>query len=144
MFSKDIKMGKENEDKVFNLISKYWADRQISKALNQYSNYDFFDSKYTYELKSRRVQSNHYPTTMIPSMKCHKRTYLLFLFTDGLFYIRYNKNKFKEFDKKLFVRNREDKIDVEKYYYYIPIDKLKKINLDLPTINDDSYKVFFN
>jgi hypothetical protein len=81
---------------------------------------------------------------MMPEMKCHKRTYLLFLFTDGLYYIRYRKNKFKKFEKKMFVRNRDDKIDIKKDYYYIPVDKLKKIDLQPSIITDDDYKVYFN
>jgi hypothetical protein len=81
---------------------------------------------------------------MIPEMKCHKRTYLLFLFTDGLYYIRYRKSTFEEFDKKLFVKNRGDKDDVKKYYYYIPIDKLKKIELDDIQSNQVDSKVYFD
>ncbi len=139
----DLNMGKKNEDVVFNLIRKYWKDRQISKALDTYSNYDFYDSKYTYELKSRRCEHNKYNTTIIPEMKCHKRTYLLFLFTDGLYYIRFRKNVFNEFEKKLFVKNRYDKEDVKKYYYHIPIDKLKKIEINKDNINDVEYIIHF-
>ena len=78
-FIDDYYMGKRNENYVHSLIYKYWSDRQISKAVDEYSNYDFYDSKYKYELKSRRCAHDKYPTTIIPEMKCHKRTYLLFL-----------------------------------------------------------------
>jgi len=134
-FIDDYYMGKRNENYVHSLIYKYWSDRQISKAVDEYSNYDFYDSKYKYELKSRRCAHDKYPTTIIPEMKCHKRTYLLFLFTDGLYYIRYRKDKFDKYNKKMFVKNRDDKQDVCKYYYYIPIEDLKKIE-----INDDNIK----
>ena len=142
----DYSMGKINEDKVFNIIRKYWSDRQISKAIDAYSNYDFFDCKYKYELKSRRCNHDKYPTTLIPEMKCHKRTYLLFLFNDGLYYIRFRKNQFEKYDKKMFVKDREDKKDVCKYYYYIPIEDLKKIeiNNDNININNDNYIVEFD
>ena len=133
----DLNMGKKNEDKVFNMIRKYWSDRQISKAIDNYSNYDFYDYKYKYELKSRRCNHDKYPTTLIPEMKCHKRTYLLFLFNDGLYYIRYKKNQFEKYDKKMFVKDREDKKDVCKYYYYIPIEDLKKIEINNDNINDN-------
>lgn len=139
----DKEMGKKNEDYVFNIIRKYWKDRQITKALDTYSNYDFYDSKYTYELKSRRCEHNRFNTTIIPEMKCHKRTYLLFLFTDGLYYIRFRESKFNEFEKKLYVKDRDDKKDVKKYYYYIPIDKLKKIEIDNDDIKDIDYIIHF-
>ncbi len=135
----DLNMGKKNEDIVYNMICKFWSDRQIAKSNDVYSNYDFFDSKYKYELKSRRFNHDKYPTTLIPEMKCHKRTYLLFLFNDGLYYIRFRESKFNEFEKKLFVKDREDKKDVKKYYYYIPIEDLKKIEIE----NDNNKNIDF-
>jgi len=143
-FSKDNIMGKVNEDKVYNIIRKYWNDRQITKSSDLYSNFDFFDGKYKYELKSRRCECNKYETTMIPEMKCHKRTYLLFLFTDGLYYIKYKKDKFDKFEKKLFVKNRCDKQDVMKYYYYIPVECLKKIVLKDNETNKEDFTIYFN
>ena len=144
-FSKDNIMGKVNEDKVYNIINKYWKDRQITKSNDLYSNYDFYDSKYKYELKSRRCEHDKYPTTMIPEMKCHKRTYLLFLFTDGLYYIRYKKDIFDKFNKKMFVKNRCDKQDVMKYYYYIPIEYLKKIELtENEVCEKEDFTIYFN
>jgi hypothetical protein len=137
-------MGKINEDKVFNMIRKFWSNRQICKAINNYSNYDFYDSKYKYELKSRRCDHDKYPTTLIPEMKCHKRTYLLFLFNDGLYYIRFRKNQFEKYEKKMFVKDREDKKDVCKYYYYIPIEDLKKVEINNDNINNDINIVEFD
>jgi len=140
----DYSMGKINEDKVFNMIRKFWSNRQICKAINNYSNYDFYDSKYKYELKSRRCDHDKYPTTLIPEMKCHKRTYLLFLFNDGLYYIRFRKNQFEKYEKKMFVKDREDKKDVCKYYYYIPIEDLKKVEINNDNINNDINIVEFD
>lgn len=129
-FKNDYKTGKNNEEIVYDLICKYWYDRNIMKCNDAYSNFDFYDEKYSYELKSRRIDHDYYPTTMIPEMKCHKHTILLFKFTNGLYYIRYRKSVFDEFEKEMFVKNRGDKIDVKKNYYYIPFDKLKKIELN--------------
>ncbi len=140
----DISMGKDNEEKVYHIIKSFWNNRQISKSDDIYSNYDFFDCKYKYELKSRRVAHDKYDTTMIPELKCHKRTYLLFLFTDGLYYIRFKKDKFEKYEKKMFVKNRKDKKDVKKYYYYIPIEDLKKIEInEKKELDNDSFKVYF-
>ena len=143
-FSNDNIMGKVNENKVYNIITNYWNDRKITKASNIYSNCDFFDSKYKYELKSRRCEHDKYPTTMIPEMKCNKRTYLLFFFTDGLYYIRYNKKIFDNFEKKMFVKNRYDKQDVKKYYYYIPVGYLKKIEIKDNNFDNDNFIIYFN
>jgi hypothetical protein len=143
-FNIDQSMGKKNENTVYNLISKYWTDRQIAKSNDMYSNYDFYDCKYKYELKSRRCAHDTYPTTMIPEMKCHKRTYLLFLYTDGLYYIRYRKDKFNKYEKKMFVKNRYDKQDIIKYYYYIPIEDLKKIEISDDKNCISNYTVHFD
>lgn len=143
-FSNDMIMGKVNEDYVYKLIRKYWPEREIQKSNDLYSNYDFLDDKYKYELKSRRFEYNKYETTMIPEMKCHKKTYLLFLFTDGLYYIRYRKSVFKCFEKKLFVKNRCDKDDVKKLYYYIPIEMLKKVDVDNKNKKIEPEKFYVN
>jgi hypothetical protein len=143
-FSSDNIMGKVNEDKVYNIINNYWNERNITKTNDIYSNYDFYDSKYTYELKSRRCEHNKYSTTMIPEMKCHKRTYLLFFFTDGLYYIRYNKKLFDNFEKKMFVKNRYDKQDKQKYYYYIPVEYLKKIEIKNKEFDQNDFTLYFN
>jgi hypothetical protein len=129
-FIEDYHMGKVNEDYVYSLICKYWNDRHIEKSKDSYCNFDFYDCKYKYELKSRRVNHDKFDTTLIPAMKCHKRTYLLFLFLDGLYYIRFRKEKFDKFHKQFFVKNRPDKEDVKKLYYYIPIEELKKIEVE--------------
>lgn len=139
----DENMGKINENKVYNIICKYWTDRQISMSDNKYCNYDFFCQKYKYELKSRRVNHNKYDTTMIPVMKCNKKTYLLFLFTDGLYYIKYKEDKFNKYEKKMFVKNRDDKKDVKKEYYYIPISDLKKVIIKNEEINENEFTVEF-
>jgi len=56
-------------------------------------------------------------------------TIFLFYFTDGLYYIEYNKELFDTFEIKDFVRNpRYGKIDKPKKYIYIPIINLNKIN----------------
>ena len=130
-------MGKVNEDRVYNIIRKKWAKRQISKLFDEYSSYDFYDSKYSYLLKSRKCDHDTYATTLISEMKCNKRIYLLFLFTDGLYYIKYKKDKFKKYNKKCFVKIRDDKKDVCKYYYFIPVEDLKKIEKKNNIIKND-------
>lgn len=125
-FKEDFNYGIIKENEILKTINNYF-NREIKRSEDKYCHYDFYDDKYTYELKSRRNKYDTYPTTMIPALKLKKRVILLFNFTDGLYYIKYRKSKFEEFDKRYFVKDREDKKDIKKLYYYIPIDKLKKI-----------------
>jgi len=132
---KDLDFGLNKEKVVLKMINKFF-NRNICQSLDKFSRYDFYDYKYSYELKSRRCEHDTYPTTMIAADKMKDKTIFLFLFTDGLYYIKYKKT-FLLFETKLFVRPKREGIndginDVKKLYVYIPIEKLKKIE-----INDD-------
>jgi hypothetical protein len=123
----DYETGKQKEDEVLPKIKNYF-DRDIQKSTERYTTYDFYDEKYTYELKSRNVKYETYPTTLIPKDKIRKRIIFLFNFTDGLYYIKYKSKKFENFECKEFVRNKRcDYNDKQKEYVYIPIEYLKKI-----------------
>lgn len=125
-FKTDYSYGIAKENEVLGHLITFF-NRDIVKSKERYSNYDFSDDIYKYELKSRRNKYNSYPTTMIPLLKCKPNTILLFNFTDGLYYIEYDKEKFEKFEKKYFSIDRCDKIDVHKQYYYIPIGELQCI-----------------
>lgn len=125
-YNVDYDYGKVKELEVLNDLKDYFK-RDIKIVEERYTNYDFFDDKYTYELKSRRNKYDSYPTTMIPALKLKKKVILLFNFTDGLYYIKYKKSKFDNYEQKYFCKDREDKKDVNKLYYYIPIENLKCI-----------------
>lgn len=65
------------------------------------------------ELKSRRVRYNYYPTVYIGENKIKKFNkdgvdyFCFFKFTDGLYYIKYNKEIFDTFDIETMSRNDE-------------------------------------
>jgi hypothetical protein len=127
----DYETGKEAEDIVLNDIELFFEDN-IQKINSRYSKYDYEGDKYIYELKTRNNLYCSFPTTLIASdkiiTKSPKRQIFLFNFKDGLYYIKYREKKFMKFDLKPFCRNkRNDYNDLEKLYYYIPIEKLKKI-----------------
>ena len=125
-FQSDYNFGIEKENNILVTLNNFFS-RDISKSVDRYCNYDFYDDTYKYELKSRRNKYNTYPTTMIPLLKCKPNTILLFNFTDGLYYIEYEKEKFEKYEKKYFCKIRDDKLDVNKQYYYIPIIDLQCI-----------------
>jgi hypothetical protein len=129
-FRKDYNYGIECEDKVLEILNKNFnIDGEIRKSNSIYSSYDFISNNYCYELKSRNNRYDEYPTTLIPKYKCNRdNLYLLFYFTDGLYYIKYDKDLFETFEVKQFKRNdRVDKIQKPVDYYYIPVEHLTRI-----------------
>jgi hypothetical protein len=128
-FKNDYEMGTKNEDKVLIQINSFFNDN-IVKSSSKFSKYDYKGDEYYYELKTRNNNYKTYPTTLIPYNKImtNKKQIFLFDFKDGLYYIEYTPDVFNEFELKHFVRNqRIDYNDIMSMYYYIPIEKLKKI-----------------
>jgi hypothetical protein len=129
-FKKDYLFGKEKEKEVLEII-KIKFENNIIQSTNNFERYDFKGDKYYYELKSRNNTYSAYPTTLIEKAKIiNDNIIFLFNFTDGLYYIRYSEKKFSKFECKEFVRHkRYDYNDKPRLYYYIPIEKLKKIDI---------------
>jgi hypothetical protein len=127
-FRQELKQGLKIQEIVLPIIQKYF-NRDIRPTDNQYDRYDYLDNSYNYELKSRTNNYKQYPTTLIGLDKIDINTIYLFYFTDGLFFIEYDKKLFDTFEIKDFVRNaRYGKVDKPKKYIYIPIEYLKKID----------------
>lgn len=129
-YKKDYLFGKEKEDEVLNLIKKRFNEN-IIKSSYRYEKYDYKDDNYYYELKSRNNKYSDYPTTLIEKAKIFTDNIIfLFNFTDGLYYIRYSEKKFSKFECKEFCRHKRfDYNDKPRPYYYIPIEKLKKVEI---------------
>ena len=126
-FKEDYAKGKSNEKKVLEIIRKYFND-DIKQVGGVYSPNDYKGKTRRYELKSRNIEYKRYPTIMIGKNKLIKDIVLLFLFTDGLYYIEYEEEEFKNFEGGTFQREeRVDKIDMASHVVYIPMDKLKRI-----------------
>ena len=127
-FKKDYSFGKIKESEVYEIIKDKFNDN-IIQSTNCFERFDFKGDKYYYELKSRNNKYSDYPTTLIEKAKiiAHNIVFL-FNFIDGLYYIRYSEKKFSKFECKEFCRHkRYDYNDKPRPYYFIPIDKLKKI-----------------
>lgn len=131
-FNQDYEFGKKNEKEILPIIREFFDD-DIKLIKYVYSTYDYKGNKAKYELKTRTNAINDYPTTLISYLKTKcifGKLIFLFKFTDGLYYIEYNKEEFNKFECKLFVRNkRNDYNDYPQFYYFIPNDKLKLIVL---------------
>jgi len=105
-FAHSYKFGKEQEIKILPLIEEYFNEN-IEQTTGQYDKYDFISEIYNFELKSRKNNYKKYSTTMITTNKLKetdKQLILLFNFTDGLYYIKYNEEEFNDFEKYLFKR----------------------------------------
>ena len=87
------------------------------------------------ELKSRRIKHNQYPTALIGANKvafCSDATreyYFVFHYSDGLYYIKYNKEVFDGFRRQHDYRrgDRDDCRNYDQSVVHIPVEHLDKL-----------------
>jgi len=127
-FNRDYNFGKQQEIQILPKINEFFKD-DIKPAVGQYSKHDFEGKTHLYELKSRTCKFNSYTTTILPADKVIKtrKQIFIFNFTDGLYYIEYDEEAWKDIEIASFRRFRIGVNDKEKPYYHIPITLLKKI-----------------
>ena len=128
----DKEFGLENEAKAEEYIPKYF-NQTSCKKLSRFNKFDFEGETALFEVKTRRTKKDDYPTTMIGyekilyAQKCEKDIYFIFQFSDGNYYYKYDSGETFEIKKG----GRYDRGAIEKnYYYFIPIEKLIKIDLN--------------
>lgn len=128
----DLIFGTKQEIKQLKKITTFFNDN-LRKSEKKYQRWDFEGDTHIYELKSRNNKLYHYPDTLIaedkilsPKQLNGKKQIFLFNFTDGIYYIEYDKNVFKNIRCEMYVRNkRNDYNDIEKPYYFIEVWRLK-------------------
>lgn len=124
----DLNFGKNKEDEIFDVV-KHHFNLPLLKKRSVYSIIDFSDNNNYLELKSRRCKYEDYDTSIIGhnkiiyADKLNKNVYFLFYFTDGLYYIKYNKKLFDQFEIKNEYIFRDGKKE-NKINCHIPINKL--------------------
>lgn len=141
LYPKDYNFGKEKECEVLPELLNYFK-REIKMSESNFAKHDFYDDEYNYELKSRSFNyryNDEYQTTMITEDKLDtsKPLILLFNFDDGLYYIEYNLNKFKQYKVDLFSRakvksNEKDHVYIPKKDLICIKDKVPKCLLKIP------------
>jgi hypothetical protein len=111
----------------------------FKKELNKTSQYhpmDYCDTAQTLflEMKSRRIDHDDYPTALIGKNKvdfCEKSNadcYFVYVYQDGIFHIKYDKDLFNTFRCADFVRGeRQGGIQPQQLFYYIPHRHLSSI-----------------
>lgn len=122
-WEKSYQFGKMKEQAIYPIILEFFK-KAIVKQDARWARKDYKDEDTDYELKSRTFAMNKYDTTMITSNKLNsnRNLILLFNYTDCLAYIKYDKEKFKNYDTKPF--SRAYKKSDEKDHIYIPISDL--------------------
>ena len=131
-FKQDKQNGEESELKNKNIFNTFFNDNFIKTST--FHPLDFEGDKFFLEVKTRTNNYNKYPTSLIPASKINyckkqnKETYFIFVFTDDIYYIKYDDTLFKTFDIKPFKRSdRIDHTDKLQNYFYIPIENLSKL-----------------
>jgi len=137
-YENDYKWGREQEDKCFPIVAEFFG-RNIVQSVSQYDKWDGRCSVANYELKSRHIASDTHESCMISFNKCGmeegKQTILLFNYTDGLYYVEYNDEVFKNSKNEIFCR--DDIAGAEKMTLYIPRRFLQVIKMwprEMPAI----------
>jgi len=127
-FKRDYDFGREQEILLLPRLNDFFKDN-IKPTDDKFHKYDFEGNKCVYELKSRTCKMEQYPTTLLPVDKVikTKKQIFLFNFTNGLFYIEYDEEVWKDIEIASFRRFRIGVNDLQKPYYHIPTTLLKKI-----------------
>ena len=126
----DFKFGSNSEQEILDLLSLKFGE--INKTTDKYNPFDFEGSNIKIELKTRRIKSDQYPTTMIGYNKiklCKDPNisyYFVFKFTDKTLYCQYCIEDFKDFEVKKSGRSDRGCIETNDYLY-IPISFLKQL-----------------
>lgn len=130
----DIEYGKTSELAVLPLINQHFNDNAVASS-EMYSTQDFYSQNNVYELKSRKIVHNLYPTAIIGCNKAvlrkedrEKTLYFVFSYLDGLFYIKYDEERFRDW-KSTFQRNsRLGCRDMPHEVFHIPYTALTRIS----------------
>ncbi len=129
-FQNDLKFGLDKEQSVLEKLRLVFNDPTIEKTAGKFCSWDF-ESKGTgckWELKSRRNTKDKYPTTIIPVHKGKDGDiYFCFGFTDGLYYIKYDRERFSKYNVRTIKIYRTGKYDPPTDHYEIPVGDLTLI-----------------
>ena len=126
---KDICFGLENEKIVIEKLEKHFNE-SITQYSETFSKYDAFSDTCKYEIKSRRNSIGRYETTLITIKKVENVEGLLrivFLFTDCLAFMEYDKTLFDTFETNNITFYRIGGVNQPVKHILIPTKHLIKI-----------------
>jgi hypothetical protein len=130
ILNRDINYGTELEIPIIKRMEDYFGE-VISKAEDRFSPFDAYSDNTKYEIKSRRNRYEAFPTTIISCDKTRTKGRLIFVFhfTNGLFFIEYKEEIFQQFQIQNVAAVRKGGLRTLKPHYFIPIERLIKINV---------------
>lgn len=105
--SSDLKFGFDNEKTVLPIIKKFFKDDNIKMYVDKFEVIDFKSDNLICELKSRRINHDQYDTCLFGFNKYEEfknnniDSYICYKYIDGLFYIKYDENKFNTYENKI-------------------------------------------
>ena len=126
----DLVFGIPQEPNVIICLASHFQE-DIKREANPYSKWDASSFTTKYEIKSRRTKYKQYCTTIIPVDKTEVlgRLVFCFNFTDGLYYIVYDKEKFSQYEIQDIPAYRAGGKRTLKPHYMIPIEDLIEIKI---------------
>ena len=131
----DIEFGNKAEIEVIKALRVHFGEN-IIKNTYRFAIYDAKckETNTHYEIKARRCAMNSYPTTIIPCSKIAKKEekdnlIFVFLFTDGLYYIKYDPKVFETFGTDDITYYRKGIQAKPVKHICIPIELLVKMDL---------------
>jgi hypothetical protein len=131
-FAADYKFGTKKELERLPFLNEKFNTCFIKTP--KYASIDFVSGNTRVEQKSRTNAYKQYDTTLLPyskvkTIKDNENVYFLFVFTDGDYILKYDKDKFSNYEVKPFVRNKRiDYNDKLQDYFHIPITELTPFN----------------
>lgn len=131
-FAADYTLGTQAEATLLPVFNRFF--KTTFTPTGKYDPMDYISPTHAIELKTRTNKYKQYPTTMLPYSKVQHAdsspltTFFVFNFTDGLYYIEYNKSVFSAFTTNEFQRDdRPGHTDRAQEYLYIPIKSLRPL-----------------
>jgi hypothetical protein len=128
-FETDYQYGIAKQKEIFPILKEFFGSGLIETE-SKWAKFDFYDESSLYELKSRKVKKNTYPTTIITANKNNdnrddKKVVFIFNFIDEVCFIEYDNELFSKYERRQF--SRADIDSDLKEHYHIPINDLKTI-----------------
>jgi hypothetical protein len=133
-FASDYAFGTANEAPTLPRVEEYLKTKLIHRGGKSVFDYDNGKNVYA-DLKTRRITHNQWPTALIGANKVHMASlnpktdfWFFYNYTDGLFAIKYEKEKFAKYECKKYKRgDREDYHNRPAETYFIPYEDLIRI-----------------
>jgi hypothetical protein len=133
-FASDYAFGTANEIPAMAKLEKFLETKLIRRGGKHVIDYDNNDKIFA-EIKTRRIHSKEHRTTLVGANKVDEaknnpgKTYWFFYdYTDGLYGIKYNEEKFRKYERGEFTRGaREDYHNRPQEVVFIPIRDLMPI-----------------